>query len=213
MYLYLVRHGQSEGNVAKTFHGHIDYPLTPLGREQARAGRGEAESGLLFPLCGQRPVPGLGHGPGLCGGPGGSSPSAVPACGSSSWGDAEGLTWEEMGQRFPGIREMYISDWSHTTPPAASLRRRWPGGWVPVWMTSSGGGRILWWWPITDLCRWHWPILECWARRSCSGRSGSFARGAIPPLKLWTEKVLCQGSTCDGTGKRPRGGRRSGPRL
>ena len=36
MRLYLVRHGQSEGNVAKTFHGHTDYPLTELGREQAR---------------------------------------------------------------------------------------------------------------------------------------------------------------------------------
>ena len=37
MRLYLVRHGQSEGNVAKTFHGHTDYPLTELGREQGRS--------------------------------------------------------------------------------------------------------------------------------------------------------------------------------
>ena len=66
MRLYLVRHGQSEGNVAKTFHGHTDYPLTELGREQAR---GEAERYRLCPLCGQRPVPGLGYGPVLRGRP------------------------------------------------------------------------------------------------------------------------------------------------
>ena len=33
MYLYLVRHGQSEGNVIRTFHGQTDYPLTEKGRE------------------------------------------------------------------------------------------------------------------------------------------------------------------------------------
>ena len=36
MYLYLVRHGQSEGNARRLFFGHTDYPLTALGREQAR---------------------------------------------------------------------------------------------------------------------------------------------------------------------------------
>ena len=36
MYLYLVRHGQSEGNVLRTFHGQTDYPLTEKGREVLR---------------------------------------------------------------------------------------------------------------------------------------------------------------------------------
>ena len=36
MILYLVRHGQSEGNVKRYFHGQTDYPLTDHGREQAR---------------------------------------------------------------------------------------------------------------------------------------------------------------------------------
>lgn len=35
MYLYPVRHGQSEGNVVKPFHGQIDYPLPSKGRVQA----------------------------------------------------------------------------------------------------------------------------------------------------------------------------------
>ena len=36
MILYLVRHGQSEGNVKRYFHGQTDYPLTEKGHEQAR---------------------------------------------------------------------------------------------------------------------------------------------------------------------------------
>ena len=50
MRLYLVRHGQSEGNVAKTFHGHTDYPLTELGREQARQA-GEKLKDTAFVHC------------------------------------------------------------------------------------------------------------------------------------------------------------------
>ena len=36
MYLYLVRHGQSTGNERQLFFGVRDYPLTELGREQAK---------------------------------------------------------------------------------------------------------------------------------------------------------------------------------
>jgi len=35
--LYLVRHGQSTGNVSGTLMGQSDHPLTPLGERQARA--------------------------------------------------------------------------------------------------------------------------------------------------------------------------------
>ena len=37
MKLYLVRHGQSTGNIAGTLMGQSDHPLTPLGEDQARA--------------------------------------------------------------------------------------------------------------------------------------------------------------------------------
>jgi broad specificity phosphatase PhoE len=35
MYLFLIRHGQSEGNVARRLQGWQDAPLTPLGEQQA----------------------------------------------------------------------------------------------------------------------------------------------------------------------------------
>jgi probable phosphoglycerate mutase len=35
--LYLVRHGQSTGNIGGTLMGQSDHPLTPLGEDQARA--------------------------------------------------------------------------------------------------------------------------------------------------------------------------------
>jgi len=34
--IYLVRHGQTEFNLERRHHGHIDSPLTELGRGQAR---------------------------------------------------------------------------------------------------------------------------------------------------------------------------------
>jgi broad specificity phosphatase PhoE len=37
MKLYLVRHGQSTGNIGGTLMGQSDHPLTPLGEDQARA--------------------------------------------------------------------------------------------------------------------------------------------------------------------------------
>ena len=36
MTIYLLRHGQSEGNLASLFSGATDHPLTELGRQQAR---------------------------------------------------------------------------------------------------------------------------------------------------------------------------------
>ena len=35
--IYLVRHGQSEGNLRRSFLGHTDLPLTELGHKQAEA--------------------------------------------------------------------------------------------------------------------------------------------------------------------------------
>ena len=36
MYIYIIRHGQSLGNLKGGFAGHTDYPLSELGHKQAR---------------------------------------------------------------------------------------------------------------------------------------------------------------------------------
>lgn len=50
MKLYLVRHGQSEGNVRQLWYGSSDLPLTPMGREQARQA-GEKLRHIPLPVC------------------------------------------------------------------------------------------------------------------------------------------------------------------
>ena len=49
MPVILIRHGQSEGNLRRIFQGSLDYPLTDLGREQARSlGQWMAGRGISF---------------------------------------------------------------------------------------------------------------------------------------------------------------------
>jgi 2,3-bisphosphoglycerate-dependent phosphoglycerate mutase len=45
--LVIVRHGQSSWNLENRFTGEVDVPLTPLGREEARAA-GKKLMGILF---------------------------------------------------------------------------------------------------------------------------------------------------------------------
>ena len=55
MKIYLVRHGQSEGNVRELWYGSSDLPLTDLGRQQAREA-GEKLRGVSFAACYASPL-------------------------------------------------------------------------------------------------------------------------------------------------------------
>ena len=50
MKIYLVRHGQSEGNLRDLWYGSTDLPLTELGRQQAREA-GEKLRNIPFAAC------------------------------------------------------------------------------------------------------------------------------------------------------------------
>lgn len=118
MYLYLVRHGQSEGNVLRTFHGQTDYPLTETGRAQARqAGEKLRRDGVSFTRCLASDLSRAWNTALGCLTDYDIVPESCPALREQNVGDIEGLSWEEMGERYPGIRQSYISDWFHTTPP------------------------------------------------------------------------------------------------
>lgn len=116
MYLYLVRHGQSEGNAARTFHGQIDYPLTELGREQARQ-TAEKLSGVSFTRCCASTLSRAWETARICLEGREVAIEACPDLLEQHIGEMEGLSWAEMEARFPGLLHSYIEDWWTVTPP------------------------------------------------------------------------------------------------
>lgn len=117
MYLYLVRHGQSEGNVLRSFHGQTDYPLTDRGRAQAREAADKLKE-VSFSRCLASDLVRAWDTALACVEGRGIPVECCPALREQNVGDMEGLSWDEMGARFPGLRERYIEDWYHTQPPS-----------------------------------------------------------------------------------------------
>lgn len=116
MYLYLVRHGQSEGNVLMTFHGQTDYPLTEKGREQARQAAEKLKE-ISFSRCCSSDLARAWDTALICAEGQGIEVERCPGLREQFVGDIEGLSWDEMGERFPELREQYINAWFDTTPP------------------------------------------------------------------------------------------------
>lgn len=124
MYLYLVRHGQSEGNVLRTFHGQTDYPLTEKGREQAReAGEKLRADGVKFTRCCASDLSRAWDTAQACLAGYDVKAEVCPQMREQFVGDIEGLSWDEMGERFPGLREQYVGDWANTIPPGGEVPR------------------------------------------------------------------------------------------
>ena len=118
MYLYLVRHGQSEGNVLKTFHGQTDYPLTQTGREQAKLAAEKLRAdGVKFTRCCASDLSRAWDTALACLEGRDIEAEVCPALREQYVGEIEGLSWDEMGEKFPGVREKFIGDWLNTTPP------------------------------------------------------------------------------------------------
>lgn len=116
MYLYLVRHGQSEGNVRKTFHGQADYPLTELGREQARQAAEKLRE-VSFTRCCASDMRRAWDTAEICLEGRNIVPEECPGLREQDVGELEGMAWEDMQRKFPDILQPYVEDWFHTTPP------------------------------------------------------------------------------------------------
>src|SRR5579884_3332156 len=97
--IILVRHGESEGNAARRFGGHGPTPLTPRGREQARAA-GKALAGEVDVVyCSDLPRA-VQTAEEICASTGGQ-PIVTPALRERSVGELTGLTFEEAREKFP----------------------------------------------------------------------------------------------------------------
>ena len=117
MILYLVRHGQSEGNVKRYFHGQTDYPLTELGREQARQVAEKLKDAKFTRCCASNLQRAWNTALACLEYHQEITPEVCIDLREHYVGEMEDIPWEEAVERFPGIPEKFVNDWFHTQPP------------------------------------------------------------------------------------------------
>ena len=129
MYLYLVRHGQSEGNAKKLFFGQWDCPLTEQGRQDAWQAA-EKLRAVEFSRCYASDLQRAWETAEICTTGRLLDPVKCPGLREQGMGDLERKTWEEAS-RFCGGEEKlqhYLSDWYHedlpTVEPVAQMEIR-----------------------------------------------------------------------------------------
>ena len=116
MKLYLIRHGQSEGNVRQVFHGQFDYPLTAQGREEALL-CGEKLRDVPLTRCYASDLQ-RARDTATLALQGRDVPiTLLPALREQNVGDMEGLSWEEMARLHPELLDGFLHRWFDTTPP------------------------------------------------------------------------------------------------
>lgn len=116
MNLYLVRHGQSAGNEKQLFFGAKDYPLTPLGREQAKQAADKLRE-VPFTRCVSSDLSRAWDTAVICAQGRDVAVEPCPALREQDMGALEGLTWGAAEARFGDHIGALLSDWFHTTPP------------------------------------------------------------------------------------------------
>ena len=116
MKIYLVRHGQSEGNVRELWYGSSDLPLTDLGRQQARDA-GQKLRGMAFSACYASPLSRALDTAKLVmeGRP--EPLHIVPDLREQHMGLFEPKTVQEIRAEDPDFFRALMADWVHLTPP------------------------------------------------------------------------------------------------
>ena len=104
--LYLVRHGETDWNLARRIQGSTDIPLNETGRAQAAAtgrllARRDWDAIVASPLGRARETASI-----IAAEIGLGEPEIVDAIVERNYGDAEGLTGTEIDQRYPNGAEV-----------------------------------------------------------------------------------------------------------
>ena len=148
--IYLVRHGQTEFNLERRRHGHLNSPLTELGHEQARRA-GEVLAGLIDPRDGVIFSTPLGRALETA-----RIIADVAAIESTiivypdlmeiGMGSAEGMTQAEMEKRWPMAEAALASETMSLQSPdgenLAALAKRLDRAWRRV-VEHHAGSRIV----------------------------------------------------------------------
>jgi broad specificity phosphatase PhoE len=117
--LYLVRHGQTEGNVNGQFIGATDLPLDAQGERQAQELAGRFAEIPLDDIV-TSPLQRAKRTAEAIGEVTGHSPIVVPGLSEMDFGNAEGLTFHQVIEQFPELRDDLAS--------IANLDLKFPGG-------------------------------------------------------------------------------------
>ncbi len=116
MHLYLVRHGQSEGNARGVLQGRLDFGLSELGRRQAEATAARLLSERVDRVV-SSPLLRAAQTAEAISAALGLPVEPEPALQEYDVGDVSGLTGPEIRERFPEVRAAY----------ARGERPRFPG--------------------------------------------------------------------------------------
>ncbi len=109
MQIFLVRHGVTEWNKKRVIQGQVDVPLAPEGRIQAR------ETGLFLETLGLKKafcsdLSRARETAEIISRPLGLKPKEITGLREINMGNWEGLSWEEVGERYPQERKAWLED-------------------------------------------------------------------------------------------------------
>lgn len=123
MYLYLVRHGESVGNAQKLFFGHADYPLTALGRTQAKQAATKLEH-IPFSRCCASDLSRAWTTAQLCLTQREIWPEKCPALREQFMGQLEQKTWDEAVALCGAALDDYLNNWYYSCVPSMEPARK-----------------------------------------------------------------------------------------
>jgi broad specificity phosphatase PhoE len=107
MSIFLIRHEEPE--MRGRFIGSSDPPLTPAGREAAAVKMAGVKAAAVYcsPLRRARETAAFLD----------AEPIVVPELAEICFGEWEGLTWQEIQERWPGVACRKVEDWMGVTAP------------------------------------------------------------------------------------------------
>ncbi len=116
MKIYMVRHGQSEGNLRRLWYGSTDLPLTDLGREQARQA-GEKLKNAAFAVCYASPLIRAWETAQLVMAGRPEPILSTPDLREQHLGLLEDKTFDQVAQEDPLLIGRFNQNWVHEKPP------------------------------------------------------------------------------------------------